>query len=352
MTSPDQREPAEPSTPAAVPDQLPALPPDIFCPDCGYNLQTLTSNRCPECGFALDQIRAREPQIPWAHRRELGRFRAYWRTVGQVMLHDRRFCQEMVRPVSYSDAQRFRWITILHALAGLVFVALGELFIDSGPLEEAIDDFGAAIVPVLLVSVVLCLAALTGLPSYLFHPRHLPVEQQNRAVALSYYACAPLVWLFLAAVFYWPGLLTHRRTVYVDLGMAAMLGRAAALTGALMIALVSLRRSLPIRFGRLLRKPLWISAVTFFAVLGWLFAALTRSNADLTLIVLTAATLVATTLFWWVLLIRFARRLLRRTVRVSLVLIVVPLLWLAATLLLFGVPALILYAILLVYSLG
>jgi hypothetical protein len=33
---------------------------------------------------------------------------------------------------------------------------------------------------------------MTGLPSYFFHPRHLPLEQQNRAVALSYYTCAPL----------------------------------------------------------------------------------------------------------------------------------------------------------------
>jgi hypothetical protein len=38
-------------------------------------------------------------------------------------------------------------------------------------------------------------AAATGVPSYFFHPRGIPVEQQNRAIALSYYACGPLIFL-------------------------------------------------------------------------------------------------------------------------------------------------------------
>jgi hypothetical protein len=33
----------------------------------------------------------------------------------------------------------------------------------------------------------------TGLHTYWLHPRHLSVERQNRAVALGYYACGPLL---------------------------------------------------------------------------------------------------------------------------------------------------------------
>jgi len=46
---------------------------------------------------------------------------------------------------------------------------------------------------VLHVCVLLFLLAITGVPSYFFHPAHLPIERQNRAVALSYYTSAPLV---------------------------------------------------------------------------------------------------------------------------------------------------------------
>jgi hypothetical protein len=45
----------------------------------------------------------------------------------------------------------------------------------------------------LLVSIWLWLYAAAGVASYWFHPRRLDVQRQNRAVALSYYACAPLV---------------------------------------------------------------------------------------------------------------------------------------------------------------
>ena len=39
----------------------------------------------------------------------------------------------------------------------------------------------------------------TGIASYWFHPRAIPVARQNCSIALSYYACAPLAWLWLPA---------------------------------------------------------------------------------------------------------------------------------------------------------
>lgn len=178
---------------------------DLFCQRCGYNLRGLTGDRCPECGEPLDTVRAAEPQIPWVYRREIGRFRAYWRTVWLVMFRQRRFCDEMARPVSYADAQRFRWVTILHVylpilIATIVFyvVAPSPVFRADGyrvRLDEALLDLTISSVwpiAVLHLSFVLCLAAVTGVPSYFFHPRGLRVESQNRAIALSYYACGPL----------------------------------------------------------------------------------------------------------------------------------------------------------------
>src|SRR5207248_6621833 len=44
------------------------------------------------------------------------------------------------------------------------------------------------------------LAAATGVPSYFCHSRHLEIERQNRAIALSYYACAVLALLAPASL--------------------------------------------------------------------------------------------------------------------------------------------------------
>jgi hypothetical protein len=53
-------------------------------------------------------------------------------------------------------------------------------------------DAGAALAPVLPLAVLLAIVFVTGVASYWFHPRALSVVRQNRAVALSYYGCAPL----------------------------------------------------------------------------------------------------------------------------------------------------------------
>ncbi len=99
---------------------LAPLPEGLYCPDCGYDLRSLTSTRCPECGFGLEAVRAGESQIPWTYRRELGRFRAYWKTVWLVLRWPKQFCLEVARPVSYRDSQSFRWMTVAHAYAAVL----------------------------------------------------------------------------------------------------------------------------------------------------------------------------------------------------------------------------------------
>jgi hypothetical protein len=196
--------PVPDAPPKVTVDPLPAIAQDLFCQTCGYNLRGLTGNRCPECGGSLDGVRSLIPQIPWVYRKEIGWFRAYWRTVWFVMIRQARFCDEMARPVSYRDCQSFRWVTVLMTAIPFVppLLALHLTWKPQSFSNDLVSASSATIAagwPLLIFNVccLLFLAAATGVPSYFFHPRDIPVEQQNRAIALSYYACGPLVFLTL-----------------------------------------------------------------------------------------------------------------------------------------------------------
>ncbi len=193
---------AAPSDPVA----LPPLPEGINCPDCGYDLRSLTGPRCPECGFDLAIVRSQTSQIPWSRRGEIGRFKAYWQTVWLVWRHPKRLYIEIIRPVSYRDSQRFRWVTFLHAYIPLL-VCFAAGFASDGKLPER-DSLPTPLGVV--VGIGLLLVVLPGASSYVLESRRLPVEQRNRAIALSYYTWAPLaaipvVLLFFAAA----GLAAH-----------------------------------------------------------------------------------------------------------------------------------------------
>jgi hypothetical protein len=203
------------------------IPHDLYCQECGYNLRGLISDRCPECGHSLETVRATGSQIPWVHRKKLAWFRAYWKTVWMVMFRQRRFCEEMARPVSYRDSQSFRWLTILHAYVPIVVLTLA-LYLswwlsgvhDAGPTIRVLDEMVARLglsrihypgliheaLPIVWpvvwfhVLFLLYLVALTGVPSYFFHPKDAPIPLQNRAIALSYYTCAPLALTAVPAV--------------------------------------------------------------------------------------------------------------------------------------------------------
>ncbi len=172
---------------------------DVFCPQCGYNLRGIDSARCPECGYSIDFRKLTAPQLPWLHRDEIGRVRAYWRTTCTAILRKKKFWEEMSRPVSLRDAQQFRWITVLVVYLPLIPLSIAVVLGDPDQAfswlmdnEPAVFVIGAIVVH---LCVLLFLAGATGLPSYFFHPKRIPLEQQNRPVALSYYCCAPLAWL-------------------------------------------------------------------------------------------------------------------------------------------------------------
>ena len=184
----------------------PAAADSLFCPACDYDLRGLGSGSCPECGAAFDLDELRRPQTPWSHRRRLGRFRAYWRTVWLVVFRNQRFCREVCRPVSWSDAQRFRWVTVLHVYVGLAIVtwAVGTAREFKWFDDRDLNDWLGPVWPVVIghVLFLLWLAAVTGVQSDWFQPRRLDAHRQSRAVALSHYTCAPLALAPVAAALF------------------------------------------------------------------------------------------------------------------------------------------------------
>jgi len=177
---------------------------DRFCAACGYNLRGIASDRCPECGQVFDPNQSDAPQIPWSHRRTIGSLRAFWRTVNLVSFHTRQFATEIHRPVSLSDALAFRRTVALHLFVPLALLS-GWAYIDglhsNGGVWIGADLVGSLAqllgLPVLVGSIWLFLMMAFGIGSYFYHPKSIPVRHQNRAVALSYYACGPWAYLLL-----------------------------------------------------------------------------------------------------------------------------------------------------------
>lgn len=170
---------------------------DVYCPGCMYNLRGVASRRCPECGRPFDLARLSVSQIPWVHRREIGRIGAFRKTVAMVMLRPRHLALEIMRPVSHRHAQRFRWTVI-----GFVLVTLGAL---AAAAVWCVHDKYAletrhTVTILLLPLLCAALAAIwTGLPSWFCAPKRLDREHRNRAISLSYYASGPLVLLVIPA---------------------------------------------------------------------------------------------------------------------------------------------------------
>jgi len=176
---------------------------DLFCLSCGYNQRGIVAERCPECGQVYAEVPPSPLRLPWVHRRHLGLLTAYWRTVRLVLFDPRRLSDEVQHPLSLRDGRRFWFLTIIHAYLPLL-AAMVALYLSLSPQQRVESGLFMPIYsPVfpavsLNIGLLLFIAAATGWPSYYCHAKHLPIEQQNRAIALSYYACAPLAMLPIA----------------------------------------------------------------------------------------------------------------------------------------------------------
>lgn len=175
------------------------------CAGCGYDLRGNLSGRCPECGIELDaEAFSTRAAIPWQERQRVGRIRAFFRTVKLALRHPVQLARQAGRDVNYLDARRFQRICCVICWLVLVLVCI-PLWNEMHPRWPENDVLlvilaDGSIVLAAAAGLFLWLLTATGLPSYFFHPRALPVALQNRAIALSYYgASAPLVLVPLAA---------------------------------------------------------------------------------------------------------------------------------------------------------
>jgi hypothetical protein len=136
----------------------------------------------------------------------------------------RRLAGSSAGPVDFAESEKFRWIVVALAALPLVVVLVVVIHIVGGsgflsavgvtPLSNwgsgmsspnflwqlrFIWSAGATLAPVASIAIVLALMVCTGASKYWFRPNSLPIERQNRAMAISGYTCAPLAWLFIPA---------------------------------------------------------------------------------------------------------------------------------------------------------
>ncbi|MDB5298152.1 MAG: hypothetical protein JWO31_4135 [Phycisphaerales bacterium] len=71
----------------------------------------MVGDRCPECGQVIDREALRVSSVPWAHRRELGRVRAYLSTARQIAWDAKALRHEAAKPQDPQDAAAFHRVT-------------------------------------------------------------------------------------------------------------------------------------------------------------------------------------------------------------------------------------------------
>jgi len=184
---------------------------DLFCEKCGYSLAGLTGERCPECGERFDAKDLPFARVPWLHRRRLGMWKAYWRTVVMVAFGPRRFAAELCRPVrvSAADARRFRSTTIWLATisVGLAMIGgagtaiglqIGRGFVIGpwfNPVIALVFGLLGLIAAVILFHALLSL--MTDMPLFIW--KTLPSMKPTELAPVHHYASAPLAFIPVAA---------------------------------------------------------------------------------------------------------------------------------------------------------
>jgi hypothetical protein len=197
-------------------------PVQLTCPECGYDLRGIDSDRCPECGWEVDRTLVSRSQLPWTYRgREIGRFTAYGRTVWLATLRPKRLAAEVARPVEVADARRFTLVTALVAGVPMALLMLGLLLVENGtnslnPLASvAFYDFvltppaadltlpyaaGMTRWGVAPAAIVLFWWLAVRAPSVWLRGGDLDASRRGRAAALGHYAAAPFACIPVAVM--------------------------------------------------------------------------------------------------------------------------------------------------------
>jgi hypothetical protein len=192
-----------------------------YCPSCDYDLRGLSSDRCPECGLRIEDVAVFA--VPWERRQEMGRMRAFARTVRLAIFSPAKLARAAAGPVNGPAARRFGvWVAVLSAVPAILFLIATEWhlggtgFIDllgedltkwnvresRGWEPVMIWSAGATLVPILPIGLIIAFLLEPGASRVWFGANHLSAERRERARILSTYACAPLALLAIPAVFF------------------------------------------------------------------------------------------------------------------------------------------------------
>ena len=178
---------------------------DLLCGHCGQNLRGVASGRCPECGRRFDRARILTAVIPWEQRRQIGRFKAYWRTAHLITLRGPAITDGA--EMTLRSARSFRRWTLLMVCLTVIAPILVWKLNDSGNRSASRSLFNIQVPGPSELSqifrnswffgtsmVVLCLwiIAAIGISDWFFQSRRFSPAEQSRALARSCYSIAPL----------------------------------------------------------------------------------------------------------------------------------------------------------------
>lgn len=203
----------------------------LLCPYCGYDLRGSKSDRCSECGKPVDRSALQSSVVPWAARRQIGRVRAFWKTVNLFAFDLRKIRSELLKPQREQDARSFRRWNALAVWLALMTIVFAFLSVDGwdGVLPRSIDSSGLlsgfirgswttdVYLPwfaglTCLPAIPLYLAGLayylTGVAEPLHRLKQYPPEHRHAARCLAIYAASPLALLLPAVALTTLGLLT------------------------------------------------------------------------------------------------------------------------------------------------
>jgi hypothetical protein len=137
------------------------------------------------------------PRIPWERRKQIGSFRAYWRTAKIVMTRPQELEKFLAEPVNEKHAKYFRSLTFQFTMAMTFVMALISEARATRPLAEQHGELtnpfttGMRVLGWCLALVGLFLA--TRSLEWFSRPKAFDQAGRERAVALSYYICAPIL---------------------------------------------------------------------------------------------------------------------------------------------------------------